>query len=83
MQFVSRDPSKYVPPTMVDKDVDAMYDDFVNHLVLAKARSIVAPSKWSYAYGYVHWYFRVSHSYMTPYIKGEPPRLAHIIEEAA
>lgn len=40
---------------MVRKGADVMYDDLINHLVLVKARGIVAPNEWSCALDYVQW----------------------------
>lgn len=43
MLFVPKDPSDYAISAMTHKDIYAMYDDFVNHLVPDKAQSIIAP----------------------------------------
>lgn len=53
MQFVPRDPSDSTPPIMVCSDVDAMYDEHLNHLVLDDARGTLGLSYWSCAYDYV------------------------------
>lgn len=83
MQVIPRELSVYVPSVMPHRDVDAMYKDFFNHLVSAKARGIVALSEWSYALEQIQWSFRLSHLYMTPNVKGESLRSAHqeILEE--
>lgn len=83
MHVIPREPSVYAPTTMVHKDVDAMHDDFLVHLVLVEARGIIVPSEWICAFNYIQWYFRVSHYYMTPDVEGKPPRTTHqkILEE--
>lgn len=53
MQFVLRDLSDSSPLVVACRDVDAMYDEFFNHLVPGESRGIVAPNEWSYAYSYV------------------------------
>lgn len=40
---------------------DAMYDDFLNHLVLDEAQGIVDPSEWNNAFDYIQWYFKSVH----------------------
>lgn len=71
------------PPTMVHRDIDEMYDDFLNHLVPTESRDVVAPREWSCALGYIQWYFIVSHPYMTSDAQGDPSRPNHqeILEE--
>ena len=60
-----KNPYESTPPTIVCRDVDAMYDDFLNHMVLTEVRCIIAPSNWSCAYGYVQFYFSVTSLYDT------------------
>lgn len=76
MQFVSKDPSESSPPAIRHRDVDAMYYYYLIHLVSNEARGSLAPSNWSTAYGYIQWYFRVSHPYMTD-TPSDPLRSAH------
>lgn len=66
MHVVPSQPFERAPPAMVRRDANAMYDDFLNHMVLAIARGDIAHREYSCAYNYVHWYFRVSHPYITP-----------------
>lgn len=68
---------------MVRRDLNSMYNDFLNHLVLDKARSTKAHSDWSFAYNYVQWYFRVSHPYIILDTLEDPPRPSNqdILEE--
>lgn len=44
VQFVLRDPSDSTPPTIAYRNVDVMYDNFLNHLVLADTRGKIALS---------------------------------------
>ena len=44
MQFVPRDTSVSAPPAMTRRDMDVMFDDYLNHSVLEEARSTIAPS---------------------------------------
>ena len=37
MQVIPREPFVYAPLTMARRDVDVMYDDYLNHLVLDEA----------------------------------------------
>lgn len=62
---------------MVRGDIDVMYDDLFNHFVSVKTQGVVAPSKWSIAFDYTQWCFRMSHTYMTQDAQGDPPRLTH------
>ncbi|XP_058733870.1 uncharacterized protein LOC131605542 [Vicia villosa] len=50
---ILRDPTVYAPLTVKQRDMDALFDDFENHLVLDEARSTVAPYDWSYKHGYM------------------------------
>ena len=63
--------------------VNALFDDFENYLVPDKARNIVVPDDWSYVYGYMLWFFRISHPYLIREAPGDPPRTTHqeILEE--
>lgn len=64
LQVFPRDPSVSAPLAMVRRDVYVMYDDFYSHLVPNEAQSLESPNKWSTAFDYIQWYFRVSHPYM-------------------
>lgn len=77
MQFFPRDPSISAPPTLVHRDVDTMHDDYLNHVVSDDARGTLVPNYVSVAYGYIQWYFRVSHLYMTMNALGDPPMTTH------
>src|ERR1051325_6157071 len=82
-QTIPRNPNVCAPPTVKMRDMDDLFDDFENHLVPEKARSTVTPDDWSYEYGYMIWFFRVSHPYMIEDAPGNPPRSVHqeILEE--
>lgn len=69
IQFVLRDPSDFDPHTTVHKDVDVLYDDFLNYLVPDETRYNIASSDCSCAFIYIQLYFRASHPYMTPYVR--------------
>ncbi|XP_050877791.1 uncharacterized protein LOC127081590 [Lathyrus oleraceus] len=77
MQFVPRDSFDSVPPTMARRDVDVMYDDYLNHLVPDDTQGTLAPSDWSCAYEVTALNFRLSHHYLTLDVPGVPPRPAH------
>lgn len=79
MQFIPRDTFDSSPPTMAlrDVDVDVMYDDYLNHLVLDDTQGTLAPSEWSCAYEVATLYFRLSHHYLTLDTPRVPPRPAH------
>lgn len=42
--FVPRDPFEFVPPAMTCRDMGAMYDDYINHLIPNESQSVVALS---------------------------------------
>lgn len=50
---------QYAPFAMAHRDVDDMYNDYLNHLVQDEARNIIAPSESSVIDNYFQWYFRV------------------------
>lgn len=52
-KFVPRDLSDSAPCTMFHRDVDAIYDGFLNHLVSAEVQGIVAFSDLSCSYDHV------------------------------
>lgn len=60
MHVVPRESFVSPSPTMLRGDVEAMHDDFLNHLVPHEARGIIIPSEWNCAFDYIQWYFRVS-----------------------
>ena len=41
-QTIPRDPAVCAPPTVKMRDMDALFDDFENHLVRVEAKSTVA-----------------------------------------
>lgn len=43
----------YDPPTILRKDVNVMFDDIYNHLVLGEAPSVIALQPWGAAYDYI------------------------------
>lgn len=77
MQYVPRDPSDYATSIMAHWDVDAMYNYFLNHLVSDKAQGTLAHNDCSVTYGYIQWYFRVSHPYMKIDSPKDPSRPSH------
>ena len=44
IRFVPTCSFNSVYPTMVYRDVDAMYDDFLNHMISGETRGSVAPN---------------------------------------
>lgn len=83
MQCIPRDPSVSTPPTMRRKDMDDIFDDYVNHLVPDKALSTIVENNWSYVDSCIRWFFHVSHPYMIQDASGDPSRSTHqeILEE--
>lgn len=67
----------YAPSAMIRRDMCAMFDDYLSHLVLEEARSTIAESELSYVDGYIKWFFRVSHSYIVQVTPGDPSRPGH------
>lgn len=58
MQIVPRDPFESAPPAMTRRDMGAMYEHYLNHLVSDETWSTIAPSDWSVAHGYIQWVFQ-------------------------
>lgn len=65
------------------KDHDVILNGFYSHLVSVETRSVPMGEPLAYAQGYINWFYRVSHPYMTPDVAGVPPRHTHqeILEE--
>lgn len=63
MQLVLRDPFDYALPGMARIDVDATFDDYLNHLVPDETRSTIGCNDLCVAHGYIQWYFRVIFTY--------------------
>lgn len=78
MLFVLKDPFDYDPLAMAHRDVDAMCDDFHNHMIPNEVRITLTLNYWSFAYVYIQWYFRVSHPHMTLNALGDALRSAHL-----
>lgn len=57
--------------------MDAMFDDYLSHLISDEAQSIMVESDWSYVDGYIMWFLKVSHLYMVQVALEDPLRLAH------
>lgn len=62
---------------MTHRDMDTICDDYLNHLIPDEARVIIAPSDKSVVHGYIQWYFRVSHPYITADDLRDPHRITH------
>lgn len=77
MQFVPRDPFGSASPVMAHKDVNVMFDDYLNHLALDDTPGTLTPKYQSVTYNYIHWYFRMPHPYMTSDALGYPLKPAH------
>lgn len=50
---IPRDPTVSTPLTVVHRDINVMFDDFSNHLVLEEAHSVPAPQPFSVAHDYI------------------------------
>lgn len=57
--------------------MDELFVDFENHLSPRKAKSTVATDDLRYEYGYMLWFFRVSHPYIIQDAPRNPPRPNH------
>lgn len=74
LQIIPILPSVSAPLTICHKDLEAILDDFYNHLVPYDEHIVLATNPWAYTQGYLHWFYRVSHPYMTLYIARAPPK---------
>lgn len=82
-QTISRHTTVSAPPAMTRRDINAMFNDYLSHLILEEAHNTIVESDWSYIDGYIRWFFRVSHSYMAHAALGDSSMSAHqeILEE--
>lgn len=78
MHYIPIHPYVFSPLDMTRRDMDAIFDYYLNLLVPKKAHSTIAPSDWSYTYDYLWWFFRMSHPYMIQNAQGDPSRPAHL-----
>ncbi|CAI8615467.1 unnamed protein product [Vicia faba] len=76
-QTIPQGPVVSAPPLVKGRDMNALFDDYENHLVPDEAQSTIAPDDWSYADCYIIWFFRVSHPYLVQDAPGNPPRPSH------
>ena len=53
LQIISRPPSKSALLTVRRRDLDAIVEDFKNHLVPKQYRRVSAPVQWAYVDGYM------------------------------
>lgn len=53
MQYIPKNPYVSAHPTAKHKDMNAMFDDYVSHLVPDEAQSIIVENDWSYVYSYI------------------------------
>ncbi|XP_058754857.1 uncharacterized protein LOC131628007 [Vicia villosa] len=53
MQFVLEDLFESAPPAMTHRDMDDMFDDYLNYLIQDEARSTIVPSEWNAADDYI------------------------------
>lgn len=77
LHIIRRPPYVSAPSIVCHRDFDAILNDFYSHLVLDEAHNVLVGEPWAYAHGYIQWFYRVSHPYMTQDVAGAPPRLAH------
>ncbi|XP_050920270.1 uncharacterized protein LOC127137907 [Lathyrus oleraceus] len=82
-QTILKHSAIFAPPTMMRREMNAMFDDYLSHLVPKEAHNTITKSDWSYVDGYIRWFFRVSHPYMVQAALGDSLRPAHqkILEE--
>lgn len=62
---------------IVHKHLDNILADYKSHIVPDEYRSMSSTSQWSYAEGYMTWFYSVSHPVMTLDTHGHPPKPAH------
>lgn len=74
---IAKDPIDVAPPTDYHMDVDKIFAPYFNHVVLEDVQYVPAPHPWSTIYGYIQWFYRVTHTFMTLDAEGDPPRPAH------
>lgn len=53
MQYIPRDPYVSAPHAMTHRDMDYMFDDYLNHLVLEEARNTITESHYNYVDSYI------------------------------
>lgn len=73
----------YAHPIVLRWDVDQIFEAFYDHLVPKDVWCVLASHPCSAIYNYIKFFYRVSHSYMTPDAKEDPPMpiLQEILEE--
>lgn len=83
MQGIPRASNVSTHPIILHRDDDQIFEALYNHLVLTHVCSVIAPQQWNEIYDYIQWFYRVSHSCMTPDVEGEQSKSAHqeVLEE--
>lgn len=60
-----RNPIVVAHVIVLRKNVDVIFVDYHEHMVPKDVCNVSAPRPWSMLYGYIQWFYKVSHSYMT------------------
>lgn len=76
MQYIPKDHYVYVPPSKTRRDMDIMFDDYLNYMAPEEAQSTIVESDCNYVDGYIWWFFGVSHSYVIHDTPEDPSRSA-------
>ncbi|XP_058741368.1 uncharacterized protein LOC131613741 [Vicia villosa] len=77
MQIIPRSPLQAAYIRNIGRDLEDILADFENHLVSVEYRTHDAISQWNYVEGYMTWFYKVLHSYMTHNAPRRPSRSVH------
>lgn len=70
----SETPLRVCSSTVCDRDLNVILEVLESHLVPKIYRIVSIFVQWAYADGYLTWFYKVSHSIMTPNVLGRSPR---------
>lgn len=77
MQGIPGVPTVFSPFNVLHKDVDKIFEVSYDHVVPTDVPYVSPPQPWSAVYGYIQWFYRFSHNYMTLDAEGDPPWLSY------